>query len=93
MKLRYERGALTDLDEIFAYVAQNDRSAAARLVEEIEKTASLIAATPEIGGTTRRPPLRRFRSGHYLLVYEITKREVVIYYIRHDGRRRAWDGE
>lgn len=32
MKLRYERGALTDLEEIFSYIASHNRDAAARLV-------------------------------------------------------------
>ena len=93
MKLRYERDALTELDEIFAYIAADDRSAAARVVEEIEKTASLIAAVPGIGRTARLPPLRLFRSGRYLLVYEITKREVIIHYVRHGARPRPWEGE
>jgi plasmid stabilization system protein ParE len=35
MKLRYERGALADLDEIFAYIAADNREAAARLVDRI----------------------------------------------------------
>ena len=30
MKLRYERGALADLDEIFAYIAADSREAAGR---------------------------------------------------------------
>jgi len=32
MKVRYERGALADLDEIFAHIAADNREAAARLV-------------------------------------------------------------
>jgi plasmid stabilization system protein ParE len=32
MKLRHGRGALADLEEIFAYIAQDNPSAAARLV-------------------------------------------------------------
>jgi len=37
MKLRYERGALADLDEIFAYIAADNPEAAARLVARIEE--------------------------------------------------------
>jgi plasmid stabilization system protein ParE len=40
MKLRYERGALVDLHEIFAYIAQDNPSAAARLVARIEEVAA-----------------------------------------------------
>ena len=46
MKLRYERGALADLDEIFAYIAADNPAAAARLVDRIEDAARRIAATP-----------------------------------------------
>jgi plasmid stabilization system protein ParE len=46
MKLRYERGALADLDEISAYIAADNREAAARLVED---AARRIAATPYMG--------------------------------------------
>jgi hypothetical protein len=38
MKLRYECGALADLDEIFAYVAANSREGAGHLVARIEDT-------------------------------------------------------
>jgi plasmid stabilization system protein ParE len=44
MKLRYERGALADLHEIFAYIAEDNRAAAARLVNRIENVAQRIAA-------------------------------------------------
>jgi len=49
MKLRYERGALADLDEIFAYIAADNLAAAARLVDRIEDAARRIAATPYMG--------------------------------------------
>ena len=41
MKLRYERGALADLDEIFAYIAADNPEAAARLVARIEERGVL----------------------------------------------------
>ena len=50
MKLRYERGALADLDEIFAYIAADSREAAGHLVAHIERVATRIAASPHIGG-------------------------------------------
>ena len=54
MKLRYERGALADLEEIFAYIAADTPRAAARLVARIETTAKRIAEAPYIGEATRR---------------------------------------
>jgi toxin ParE1/3/4 len=54
MKLRYERGALADLDEIFEYIAQDNPAAAARLVVRIEEVAARIAETPVMGEATRK---------------------------------------
>jgi plasmid stabilization system protein ParE len=71
MKLRYERGALADLDEIFAYIAADSREAAGRLVARIERVATRIAASPHIGGTTRKSGFLRFPVGKYLIVYEM----------------------
>jgi toxin ParE1/3/4 len=93
MKLRYERGALADLDEIFAHIAQNNRGAAARLVARIEQVAARIAESPYIGEATHKSNFRRFPVGNYLIVYEVGQDEVVIHYIRHGARRRPWEGE
>jgi toxin ParE1/3/4 len=93
MRLRYERGALADLDEIFAYIATDNREAAGRLVTRIEHEAARIAASPHIGEATRKSGFRRFRVGNYLIVYEIGNDEVVVHYVRHAARRRPWEGE
>lgn len=93
MKLRYERGALADLDEIFAYIAEDNREAAARLVARIEQVAARIAETPYLGEATRKPGFRRFPVRNYLIVYEVGQDEVVIHYVRHGARRRPWEGE
>jgi toxin ParE1/3/4 len=93
MKLRYERGALGDLDEIFAYIAADNREAAARLVDRIEDVAARIAASPYVGEATRKPGFSRLPVGSYLIVYEVTADEVIIHYVRHGARRRPWEGE
>ena len=93
MKLRYERGALADLEEIFAYIATDNRPAAARVVARIEEAAKRIAAIPYMGQATRNSRFRRFPVGNYLIVYEVGSDEVVIHYVRHGARRRPWEGE
>ena len=93
MKLRYERGALADLDEIFAYIAADNREAAGRLVTRIEHAAARIAASPHIGGATRKSGFLRFPVGKYLIVYEIGNDAVVVHYVRHTARPRPWEGE
>jgi toxin ParE1/3/4 len=93
MKLRYERGALADLDEIFAYIAADNRQAAGRVVVRIERVAKRIAASPRIGGATRKPGFLRFPVGKYLIVYEVGNDEVIVHYVRHGARPRPWEGE
>jgi len=93
MKLRFGRGALADLDEIFAYIAHDNPSAAARLVARIENAAKRIAQSPYIGEATSRARFRRWPVGNYLIVYEVTRDEAIIHYVRHGARRRPWEGE
>ena len=93
MKLRYERGALADLDEIFAYIAADNRQAAGRVVARIERVTKRIAASPRIGGATRKPGFLQFPVGKYLIVYEVGNDEVIVHYVRHGARPRPWEGE
>ena len=93
MKVRYERGALADLEEIFEYIAEDNPRAAARLVARIEGAAARIGDAPFIGQTTRNAKFRRLPADDYLIVYEVGPAEVVIHYVRHGARRRPWEGE
>jgi toxin ParE1/3/4 len=93
MKLRYDRGALADLDEIFSYIAGENRENAMRLAVRFEEAARRIAENPSLGEATRKSSFRRFPVGNYLIVYEVTRDEVVIHYVRHGARRRPWEGE
>jgi toxin ParE1/3/4 len=91
MKLRYERGALADLDEIFAYISKDSPDAAARLAARLEQVAARIAEAPYMGEATRKSRFRRFPVGNYLIVYEIGEAEVIVHYVRHGARRRPWE--
>jgi toxin ParE1/3/4 len=93
MKLRYARGALSDLDEIFSYIAEDNPRAAVHLVARIEAIAERISQAPFLGGPTRNPRFRRFPVGNYLIVYEIAEGEIIIQYVRHGARRRPWENE
>jgi toxin ParE1/3/4 len=93
MKLRYSRGALADLDEIFSHIAKDNPDAAARLVARMEETAKRISQMPFIGEATRKSRFRRFPVRSYVIVYEVDEEEVIIHYVRHGARRRPWEGE
>jgi len=89
----YWRGALSDFDEIFAYIAADNRQAAGRLVARIERVVKRIAASPRIGGATRKPGFLRFPVGKYLIVYEVGNDEVIVRYVRYGARPQPWEGE
>lgn len=93
MRFRYERGALSDLDEIFSYIARDNKEAAARLVARFEEVVTLISESPYIGEATRKSGFRKFPVGKYVIVYQIAKSEILILYVRHGARRRPWEGE
>jgi len=93
MILRFERGALADLEEILAYIARENPDAAARLAIRIEDIARKLAENPYLGEATERTRFRRFPIGNYLMVYEVTDAEVIVHYIRHGARRRPWEGQ
>lgn len=93
MKVRFNRGALEDINQILDFVAERNPKAAAKLLERFEGVVELIGNTPEIGTRTERSNLRKFVVGSYLLIYEIAPSEVIIHYVRHGARRRPWDSE
>jgi toxin ParE1/3/4 len=93
MRLRYERGTLADLDEIFSHIARDNPEAAGRLVAPFEDVAAKIAENPYLGEATRKSRFRRFPVGNYLIVYEVGEDELIIHYVRHGARRRPWEGE
>jgi toxin ParE1/3/4 len=93
MKVRYERGALSDLADIFAYIAGDNRGAAARLVARLEAVVETLAANPRMGNATGRARFRKIPVGNFLIVYEVGQDEVVIHYVRHGARLRIWEGE
>jgi len=88
MKLRFERGAFADLEEIFAYIAKDRPGAAAQLV-----ATALIAEQPHLGAATSNPKFRRFPVSGYLIVYEVGSNEVIVHYVRHGAQLRPWEGE
>ena len=93
MRVRYNRGARADLDEILAYISERNPAAAARLLERFLATERLISRFPEIGTKTTRRNLRRMVIGNYIMAYEVEIDVVSIHYIRHSARKRPWENE
>ena len=94
MTVRYSRRALRQLDEIFAYVAVDDRRAAASIVARIEALVHLIVRHPTIGRPTDLEGVRVFRAAPYpyLIFYRTdpTTGAVTILRVRHTSRAENW---
>lgn len=91
MRLRYNRGAISDLDAILAYLSELDPRVAARQISKFEAAARLIAQYPYIGKETGREALRLHVVGQYLMLYEVAADVVTVHYIRHGARKQPWD--
>ena len=83
MKVRYNRGALEDLDNVLSYIAERNPRAARDLLTKFEAAAKRLSQMPEIGVRSERLEMRKIVVGNYLVVYEIKNAEVVIHFIRH----------
>ena len=81
--------ARNDLRQIWAYIAQDNPSAADRLVDRIERSLRLLARHPQMGQAMDqyRPGLRRFTVANYLLFFEPIDGGVRLIRVLHSSRR------
>jgi plasmid stabilization system protein ParE len=88
-EIRWLRRAAADLDQIEAYVAQDDPRTAVRTVLAIVDAAERLAQFPDLGrpgrveGTQELIVLR----GTYILPYRVRKNRVEILRVFHHARR------
>ena len=92
MKVRWSDTALTEIDSIFSYIHENNRTAAAAVAKRIEGLASLLADFPLIGHLTDEAGVRSLSVVRYpfMIFYTIdtANEEVVILHVRHTARER-----
>ncbi|MBW7972292.1 type II toxin-antitoxin system RelE/ParE family toxin [Bradyrhizobium sp. BR 10289] len=92
MKVRWSESSLSDIDDIFSYIHERNRTAAAAVVERIKAVASLLQDFPEAGHLTDEPGVRMFPTVRYpyLVFYTIntSDAEVVILHVRHGAQER-----
>ena len=91
MRVSYSTRALTQLDEIFSYVARDNSLIASNLIDRIEALVLLLGQLPRMGRTTDKAGVRVIGvPGYpYLIFYRILeeKDEVRILRVRHSARR------
>ena len=92
MRVRWSETALAELEDIFSYIHQHSRSAAAAVVERIEALTALLEEFPLLGPLTEEAPIRVLSVVRYpfLIFYAIDNaaEEIVILHVRHTARDR-----
>ena len=92
MKVEYSKRALAQMDKIFAYIARDNVTAAAAVVDKIESCARLAGEFPYAGRKTEKEVVRVLlvHPYPYLLFYMVLPRppKVRVLSIRHGAMRR-----
>ena len=80
--------AEADVDDIWTYIARNDRQAADRQIDRIYDRFEMLVQQPEFGESVGylTAGLRRTRVGNYIIYYEIEPNHVQIRRVLHGAR-------
>jgi len=80
--------AQADLDDIWAYVAQDKPSAADKLIDTFHEKFRLLARNPLLGQLRQelRPNLRSFSVGNYVVYYQASEARMHIVRVLHGAR-------
>jgi plasmid stabilization system protein ParE len=95
VSVRYTRDALEDLEQISAYLGELNPSAAAAVLDAIERVISRLDRFPhsapetEIAGVRATPALRY----PYIIFYRARRGDIEVLYVRHAARRRPWEAQ
>jgi len=90
MRVRFTRPARADLDQIHAYVSQDNPSEASRLIARLVERGRSLGDSLYEGRETDEPNARVVvvPQLRYFIFYTIAEDEVQITHIRHTSRRR-----
>ena len=81
--------ALADLDELMAYIAEDDPEAATKVAGKIWETTRMLSNHPAIGKPGRVPGTREIvvTGTSYIVPYRVVANEVQILRILHGARK------
>lgn len=87
-ELVLSKRAETDIDEIWTYIARNNRQAADQQIDRIYDRFEILIDQPDYGESVGylTAGLWRTRVGNYVIYYEIETNEILIRRILHAAR-------
>jgi toxin ParE1/3/4 len=90
MKVRWSQTALAQLDDIFSYIYERNRSAALSVTGRVEELAALLGEFPFTGHVTDEAGVRILPVVRYpfVIFYAIdgAAEEVVVLHVRHTAQ-------
>jgi toxin ParE1/3/4 len=95
VQVKWLKRALKNLDEEAAYIARDDPTAAARIVERIVTSVEGLGAHPASGRTGRVPSTRELivTGAPYLVPYRVRGETVEILRVFHGARKWSKSSE
>lgn len=87
MKLRWSERAVSDLEAIYDYIAEDKPDAAASVVEKVIQTAERLQMHPHLGRAGRYQGTRELIHPPFVIVYSIAADAINIHTIFHGNRR------
>jgi toxin ParE1/3/4 len=92
MKVRWSKTALIELDDIFIYISERNRTAAKSVVRRIEELVAQLGQFPYRGHFADEPGAWAISVVRYPYVVfyaiDVTNNELVILHIRHTARNQ-----
>jgi plasmid stabilization system protein ParE len=91
MKVRWSQTALAQLDDIFLYIYERNRSAALSVTNRVEELAALLGEFPLLGHLTDEADVRTLPVVRYpfAIFYTIDDAagEIVVLHVRHTAQK------
>jgi plasmid stabilization system protein ParE len=94
VKLRWSRRALTRLEEIHAYIAQDNPAAALRITQQIVQRVGQIVMFPDSGRRVpdyTRDDVRELIEGNYRIIYRLGADRIEVLTVKHCAQRLPAD--
>ena len=89
MKLFWTRLAISDLNSTYDFIAQENLSAAIRVIDRIQKAAAVLSQNPDIGRPGRVDGTRELiiSGTPFIMPYQIKGKRVEVLAVIHGARR------